>query len=55
MWIKVFCIGCKWVLVLVWIGLDWFGGVFVKREMFSFHRKCCQKFVKTPILVLDID
>ena len=22
MWIKVFCIGCKWVLVLVWIGLE---------------------------------
>ena len=38
MWIKVFCIGCKWVLVL---SLDWFGGVFVKREMFGFQRKCC--------------
>ena len=24
------------------IGLDWFGGVFVKREMFCFQRKCCQ-------------
>ena len=22
MWIKVFYIGCKWVLVLVWIGLE---------------------------------
>ena len=22
MWIKVFCIGCKWVLVLVWIGFE---------------------------------
>ena len=54
MWIKVFCIGCKWVLVLVCIGLDWFGGVFVKREMFGFQRKCCQKFIKTPVLVLAI-
>ena len=24
------------------IGLDWFGGVFVKREMFGFQRKSCQ-------------
>ena len=51
MWIKVFCIVCKWVLVLVWIGLE----EFVKREMFGFQRKYCQKFVKTPIIVLAID
>ena len=25
-----------------------------KREMLGFQRKCCQKFVKTPILVLAI-
>ena len=25
-----------------------------KREMLDFQRKCCQKFVKTPILVLAI-
>ena len=37
------------------IGLDWFRGVFVKREMFDFQRKRCQKFVKTPVLVLAID
>ena len=37
------------------IGLDWFGGVFVKREMFDFQRKCYQNFVKTPILVLAIN
>ena len=37
------------------IGLDWFGGVFVKREMFGFQRKCCQKFVKTHVLVLAIE
>ena len=37
------------------IGLDWFGGVFVKREMFGFQIKCCQKFVITSILVLAID
>ena len=37
------------------IGFNLFGGVFVKREMFGFQRKCCQKFVKTPVLILDID
>ena len=37
------------------IGLDWFGGVFVKWEMFGFQRKCCQKFIKTLALVLAID
>ena len=37
------------------IGLDWFGGVIVKREMFGFQRKCGQNFVKIPVLVLDID
>ena len=37
------------------IGLDWFGGVFVKREMFGFQRKCCQKFIKTHVLVLTMD
>ena len=42
-------------LVLVWIGLDWFGGVVVKREMFGFQRKCCQTFVKTPVFVMAID
>ena len=36
------------------IGLAWFGGVFVKREMFGFQRKFCQNFVKTHVLVLDI-
>ena len=37
------------------IGLDWFGGVFVKREIFGFQRKCCKTFVKTLVLVLAID
>ena len=37
------------------IGLDLFGGVVVKREMFGFQRKCCQNFVKTSVLVLAID
>ena len=37
------------------IGLNWFGGVFVKREMFGFQRKFYKKFVKTPILILAID
>ena len=37
------------------IGLDWFEGVFVKREMFGFQRKCCQNFFKNPVLVLAID
>ena len=26
-----------------------------KREMLGFQRKCCQNFVKTPVLVLAID
>ena len=47
MWIKVF--------VLVVNGFwYWFGGVFVKKEMFGFQRKCCQRFVKTHVLVLAI-
>ena len=37
------------------IGFNWLGGVFVKREMFGFQRKCCKKFVKIPVLVLAID
>ena len=37
------------------IGLDFFVGVFVKREMFGFQRKCYQNFVKTSILILTID
>ena len=37
------------------IDLDWFGGVFVKKEMFGFQKKCCQKFVKIYVLVLAID
>ena len=37
------------------IGLDCFGGVFVKREMIGFQRKCHKKFVKIPVLVLAID
>ena len=37
------------------IGLDWFGGVFVKSKLFGFQIKCCQKFVKTSVLVLTID
>ena len=37
------------------IGLDWFGGVFVKREMFGFQRKCYQIFFKISVLVLAID
>ena len=35
--------------------LDWFGGVFVKKENVGFQRKCCQNFVKTHVLVLSID
>ena len=37
---------------------DWFGLVLrnvCKREMLGFQRKCCQKFVKTLVLVLPID
>ena len=41
-------------MLLVVIGLDWFGGVIVKREMFGFQRKCCQNFVKTHVLFLAI-
>ena len=42
MWIKVFCIGCKWVLVLV--GLVWRsfckkGNIWFSKEMLS---KICQ-------------
>ena len=37
------------------IGLDRFGEVFVKREMFGFQRKCCKNFVKTPVFVLAIN
>ena len=33
---------------------DWFGGMVVKRRMLDFQRKCCQKFAKTPVLVLAI-
>ena len=34
-------------LVLVWIFLR----NVCKREMLGFQRKCCQKFIKTPVLV----
>ena len=38
------------------IGLDWFGGVLVKKkEMFGFQKKCYKNFVKTLVLVLAID
>ena len=37
------------------IGLDWFGRVLVKMEMFGFQSKCCKKFIKTYVLVLAID
>ena len=37
------------------IDLDWFAGVYVKREKFGFQRKCYQNFVKTHVLVLTID
>ena len=46
------------VVLYCWFGivLDWFIGVFVKREkMLGFQRKCCQNFVKTLVLVLTID
>ena len=42
----MFCSGCKWVLVLIWIGLE---------ECIGFQRKCYQNFVKTHVLVLAID
>ena len=29
-------------------GLDWFGGVFVKKEMFGFQRKCYKKICQNP-------
>ena len=39
--------------------LDWFGlvwrSVCKKGKMLGFQRKCCQTFVKTPVLVLAID
>ena len=41
-------------MLLVVIGLDWFGGVIVKREMFGFQMKSCQNFVKTHVLFLAI-
>ena len=36
---------------------DWFGLVLrnvVKSRMLDFQRKCCQKFIKTLVLVLAI-
>ena len=42
MWIKVFCIGCKWVLVLfglVWKSVCKKGNVWFSKEMMS---KICQ-------------
>ena len=35
--------------------LDWFRGVFVKRENVGFSKEMMSKNFKTPILVLDID
>ena len=35
--------------------LDLFCVMFVKGKMFGFQRKCCQNFVKTPVLVLTIN
>ena len=46
-------------LLLVGIGLYWFGlvwrSVCKKEKILGFQRKCCQNFVKTPVLVLAID
>ena len=39
MWIKVFFIGCKWVLVLVWRSDCKKGNVWFSKEMLS---KFCQ-------------
>ena len=39
MWIKVFCIGYKWVLVLVWMCVCKKGNVWFSKEMLS---KNCQ-------------
>ena len=39
MWTKVFCIGCKWVLVLVWRSVCKKGNVWFSKEMLS---KICQ-------------
>ena len=44
--------GCVGLIFEDW---NWFGGVIVKTEMFSFQMKCCQNFVKTHVLVLAID
>ena len=33
---------------LDWIGLDWFGGVFVKRENVGFSNELLSKFCQDP-------
>ena len=49
MLVKVFCIGCKWVLVLVWIGWRSVcikGNVWFSKEMLSkFCQNPCSCFV----------
>ena len=51
-------LGLCWVefcsVLLTGIGLDWFSGMFVKRKMFGFQRSCCQKFLKTLVLLLAL-
>ena len=37
-----------WLLMGFGISFYWFGEVFVKREMFGFQRKCCQKICQNP-------
>ena len=45
------------VVLYCWLGLVWIGleECLKKGKLLGFQRKCCQNFVKTPILVLAID
>ena len=45
MWIKVFCIGCKWVLVLVWRSVCKKENVWFSKEMLSkIYQSLCSCF-----------
>ena len=43
--LRLFCI--------VYIGLDWFGGVFVKRENVGFLKEMLSKFCQDPCSCFD--
>ena len=46
--------GCVGLSFEEYCWLDWLCNV-CKREMLGFQKKCCQNFVKTPVLFLAID